>query len=99
MLVLILACGAGTYEVVSSFKVKRPLLFRVKRFLSRTALASAYILCLYVLWSFFTLLLSSPLKEEYIVLLSLVIASLMMFILVANRRTRPFIKKLTMEES
>ena len=97
-MVLCLAAGFGTYEVVSSFKVKRPLSFRAKRFLSRMALASACFLCIYVLWILLTLLLSSVLNEKYILLLSFVTTALAIFILTMNPSTKRLIKKLTQEE-
>jgi len=96
--VLLLAAGAGTYEVVSSFKVKRTLMFRSKRFLSRTLFASALILGFCGVWSSFTLFLSSVLKMEYILILSLFAVSFTFFILAKNKRTGQIIKKLTMEE-
>jgi hypothetical protein len=95
---LLLAIGCGIYEVASSFKVKEPLLFRIKRFLSRSLFFSAFMLVFYAFWSFFSLLLASVLTVEYIVLLSLLSLSLTFFVLVKNPKTGQFIKKLTMEE-
>jgi hypothetical protein len=95
---LVLVAGCGIYEVASSFKVKVPLLFRVKRFLSRALFFSAFVLGFYAFWVFFSLLLSSVLRVEYIVLLSLLSWSLTISILAKNPKTGQFIKKLTMEE-
>ncbi len=95
---LFLTVSAGIYEVASSFKVKKPLEFRIKRFLSRTLVASLCVLCFYAFWTFFTLFLSSVLRVEYILLLSLLSMSFALAILVRNPRTGRYIKKLTMEE-
>jgi len=94
-----LAVGVGIYEVASSFKVKKPLSFRVKRFLSRTALTSAYLLCVYLLWSVLILFSSWFLKEEYTLVLSLFTISLVFSILVRNPKTGRFIKKLTQDDN
>lgn len=96
---LYLVAGFGVYEVVSSFKVKRPLSFRLKRFLSRAIFASGYILCFYALSSFFGLLFSTVLKWQYILILSLFTLSLAVLALLQNPKTRQFIKKLTQEEN
>lgn len=98
-LALWLATSFGIYEVVSSFKVKQSLSFRVKRWLSRTAFAAANVLYVYVLWSFFTLLFSSVLKLQYILILSLLTLSLTMLALLQNPKTRRLVKKLTREEN
>lgn len=96
--VLILAIGVGIYEVASSFKVKKPFSFRVKRFLSRTVYVSTFILAFYCLWSLFTLLFSPFLKLQYILIISLLSLSLTVLALVQNPKTRRLIKKLTQEE-
>lgn len=98
-LMLYLFATYGIYEIVSSFKAKRALSFRVKRFLSRASFATVCVLCFYGLWSFFTLLFSSVLKVQYILLLSLLTLSLLMAALVRNPRTRRIVKKLTQEEA
>jgi uncharacterized membrane protein len=96
--VLVLMTGCGVYEIASSFKTKVPALFRVKRFLSRTVFFSAFMAGFYSFWVLLSLLLSSALKAEYILLLSLLAISFTASILVRNRKARRFIKKLTMEE-
>jgi len=96
---LYLVAGFGIYEVASSFKAKRTIAFRVKRFLSRVIFTSGYILCFYALSSFFTLLFSAILKWQYILILSLLTSSLLMATLVQNPRTRRLVKKLTQEEA
>jgi uncharacterized membrane protein len=98
-LVLTLAIGAGIYEVVSSFKVKRPVSFRVKRFLSRTLFAAIFVLCFYGLSSFFAQLFSTVLRWQYILILSLLTLSLTMLALLQNPKTRRLVKKLTREEN
>lgn len=98
-LVVYLLATSGIYEIASSFKVKRALSFRVKRFLSRATFATIYVLCFYGLWSFFTLLFSSVLKMQYILLLSLLTSSLVIAALVQNPKTRRLVKKLTQEEA
>lgn len=98
-LMLYLFITFGIYEVASSFKVKRTLWFRVKRFLSRATFAIIYVLCFYGLWSFFTILFSSVLRMQYILLLSLLTLSLVIVILVQNPRIKRLIRKLTREEA
>ena len=95
---LLLAGGCGIYEVASSFKVKEPLLFRVRRFLSRTLFFSILMSVYYAFWCFFLLLFSSILGVGYIVLLSLVSVSLAAAMLTKNSRILRLIKKLTMED-
>jgi uncharacterized membrane protein len=99
VLVLYLFATCGIYEVASSFKMKKTLWFRVKRFLSRSTFVTIYVLCFYGLWSFFTLLFSSVLKMQYILLFSLLTLSFVILVLVQNPRTRRLIKKLTQEET
>lgn len=96
---LFLITGCGIYEVASSFKVKVPLSFRVKRFLSRALFFSAFVLGFYAFWSFFSLILSAVLRAEYIVLLSLLSWSLTISILAKNPKIGQFIKKLTKENN
>lgn len=93
-----LVTGCGIYEVASSFKVKKSLSFRIKRFLSRSLYISALMLGFYAFWVFLSLLFSSVLRVEYVVLLSLLSWSLTISILAKNPKTGRFIKKLTMEE-
>ena len=96
---LCFVAGVGIYEVVSSFKVKRTLSFRAKRFLSRTLFAATFVLCFYALSSFFTLLFSTILRWQYILILSLLTLSLTMLALLQNPKTRRLVKKLTREEN
>jgi uncharacterized membrane protein len=96
---LYLVAGFGIYEVASSFKVKRAIAFRVKRFLSRTVFASGYVLCFYALSSFFTLLFSAVLRWQYILILSLLTLSLTMLALLQNPKARRVVKRFTQEES
>jgi len=95
---LFLITGCGVYEVLSSFKVKVPVVFRVRRFLSRSLFFSAFMLGFYAFWGFFSLLLSSFLRVEYILLLSLLSMSLTISILAKNPKTGRLIKRLTMEQ-
>ena len=97
--VFVLTVGAGIYEIASSRKVEKSVSFRVKRFLSRTAFFCAYTLGFYVLWSVLTLYLSSVLKEDYIMILSLLAMSLTLSVLISLPKTRRIIKKPTQEDS
>lgn len=99
LLVLFLAIGAGIYEVTSSFRVKKPVLFRVKRFLSRLIFASAFAGSLYATWVFLTFLLSSVLSDRSTLVLSLVTLSFLLGVLLSIAKTRWLIKKLTQEDS
>jgi len=95
---LYMFAGFGIYEVVSSFKVKRSLLFRVKRFLSRIVFAGTTVLCFYVIYSFLSVLLSPFLKIQYILSLSLLTFSFTLFALFQNSKFRKLVKKLTQED-
>ena len=97
-IVLCLAAACGIYEVVSSFIVKRSLLFRVKRFLSRIVFAGTTVLCFYVIYSFLSVLLSPFLKIQYILSLSLLTFSFTLFALFQNSKFRKLVKKLTQED-
>jgi hypothetical protein len=95
---LLLATACAVYEVASSFKIKEPLSFRVKRFLSRALFFSAGMSCFYAFWFFYSSFLLPVLRVEYVVLLSLLSMSLTYFILVKNPKTRRLIKKLVVEQ-
>ena len=96
--VVVLMTGCGVYEIASSFKIKVPALFRVKRFLSRTLFFSAFMAGFYFSWFLLSLLLSSVLRAEYILLLSLLAISVTASILLRNPKAGRFIRKLTIEE-
>lgn len=97
--VFYLFATCGIYEVASSFKVKRPLLFRVKRFLSRSVFSAASIFCLYLICSYFLMLFSAVMRMQYILILSLFVWALIIATLVRNPKTRRLVKKLTQEEA
>lgn len=94
-----LFASSGVYEAVSGLKTKRPLLFKVKRWLARTAFGALNILLLYVIWAFLALLLSPVLIVQYIVILSGLVWEFALIALLQNRRTRQLVRKLTQEES
>ncbi len=92
---LYLSVTYGVYEIVSSFKVKRPLRFKVKRWLARTGFGAANVLLLYVIWSLLAPLLSSVMRVQYIVILSGLAWEFAFIAILQNPRARRFVKKLT----
>lgn len=94
---LLLAAGFGTYEVLTAFKAKTPILLHAKRFLSRATLVFAYGFSFYGFWNLLMLFMSPVLKMEYTLTLSLLAVSVAFAILMKNKRSGRFIKKLTME--
>ena len=87
-----------TFELVSSLKMKETLSFRARRLLSRATLAFAYGIGFFGLWNLLAFLLSSVLRVEYILILSLFMYSFVFLIFVRNERTRRIIEKLTMKQ-
>jgi len=99
LIVLVFVTGAGIYEFAESFKVKKSLNFRVKRFSSRTLFASVAILYIFLLWQLFTFIFSSFLRTEYILVMSLLTMAFTFCVLFQNPKTKRLIRKLTQEES
>ena len=95
---LLLVVGWAIFEIVSGFKVKQPILFKIRRFLSRSLFSSGFTLIFYVFWAFFSTLLSPFLSIQYNLLLTLTSCSLLIAGLVRNSKSRRIIRKLTMED-
>jgi hypothetical protein len=87
----------GAYELLFSLKVKKPLVFHLKRFLSRMTIILGLLLGFFGLWSVL-MFLSPIISLKYILLLAAFMASLVLALLVAIPKTRQLIKRFTSGE-
>lgn len=83
----------GVYEILSSRKIKKPLRFHIRRFLSRVVILSSYGLALAGFWSFYSRLFSELISSGYILLLALLTSSLILAVLATVPKTRRIIDK------
>jgi len=83
----------GVYEILSSRKIKKPLQFHIKRFMSRVIILSSYGLILAGFWSLYSRLFSELISSGYILLLALLTSSLILAALATVPRTKRIIDK------
>lgn len=88
----------AAYEVLMSRKIKKPLHFHFRRFLSRTTVLSGYWFLFLVSWSLLNLLLNRLVSWRYILLLAFLTASVFLAVLVVVPKTRLIIEKFTKGE-
>jgi hypothetical protein len=85
------------YEILFSRKIKKTFKFHFKRFLSHMTLL-AIPLYLTALWGILHFLLSPPMADKHVLLLSAIILLFTLAIVVAIPKTRHLISKLTKGE-
>jgi len=88
----------AVYEILSSQKIKKPLRFHIKRFISRVIILSSYGLMLAGFWSLYNRLFSGLISSGYILLLALLTSSLTLAALATVPRTRRVINKYIQSE-
>lgn len=87
------------YEVLFNQKIRGPLIFHLKRFLSRIVILSGFWLFILTVWGVLNLLLSAIISWRYILILSILIPSLALATLAAIPKTRQIIEKFTKGDS
>ena len=88
----------AVYEVLYSRKIKKPLRFHIRRFMSRIVVVIGYFLGFGAVWSAFFFFLSALISLRYILLLTLLTSSSALGLLVALPKTRQMIEKFTKGE-
>jgi len=85
----------AVYEGLSSRKIDKTFLFHLKRFLSRTIIASGYFFCVVILWTVSNFFLSALISWRYILIMSFFVPSIILAIFAAIPKTRHLINRLT----
>jgi len=88
---------AGTYEIISSVKVKSPLPLRIKRFLGRTVSVLAFAWSFILIYTGYSFLLSSFLPDKIIIVLALLSTSILIAAVAIHPKTGPLVRRLTGE--
>lgn len=91
------AMVAGTFEVISSFKVEKPLSLRIKRFLGRTISAFAFAWLFLLIYNVYRFLLLPFSSDDYILVLAGFSTALAIAAMTSHSKTGSLIRRLTGE--